>query len=316
MLDGKISQDESCLKGATPMKFRAHDTFFIRKGWLNKGMKHVKENGGVFIRCVGNPMDVLGIGANMVKALRYWLPATGLTEEALKGKRLQTLTPFGEAIFEHDPYLEEIGTLLFIHYKLASNRREATAWYYFFNEFRLMEFNRDDFVLHLTQYIKMTNEATEKDVVSLRSLEDDYACIVNTYVSRKKLNPDKVQPENNIDCPLGEIGLVDILDKQQKTFRKSTPAKESIPPLVTLAIILDQANGAREIKISSILHDPCNVGRIFNLDIITLTGILVKLDNLGFIKVVRTAGLDVVQVTTDMDFLACLKAYYITLQAQ
>ena len=23
------------------MKFRAHDTFFIRKGWLSKGMKYV-----------------------------------------------------------------------------------------------------------------------------------------------------------------------------------------------------------------------------------------------------------------------------------
>ena len=26
------------------MKFRAHETFFIRKGWLSKGMKAVKMN--------------------------------------------------------------------------------------------------------------------------------------------------------------------------------------------------------------------------------------------------------------------------------
>ena len=26
------------------MKFRAHDTFFIRKGWLAKGVKHVQKN--------------------------------------------------------------------------------------------------------------------------------------------------------------------------------------------------------------------------------------------------------------------------------
>ena len=24
-----------------PMKFRAHETFFIRKGWLSKGLKYV-----------------------------------------------------------------------------------------------------------------------------------------------------------------------------------------------------------------------------------------------------------------------------------
>ena len=55
------------------MKFRAHDTFFIRKGWLSKGMKYVQKKPDVFVAKDENPMDVLGIGANMVKALRYWL---------------------------------------------------------------------------------------------------------------------------------------------------------------------------------------------------------------------------------------------------
>ena len=31
------------------MKFRAHDTFFIRKGWLNKGMKYVNFKPDVFV---------------------------------------------------------------------------------------------------------------------------------------------------------------------------------------------------------------------------------------------------------------------------
>ena len=31
------------------MKFRAHDTFFIRKGWLNKGLRNVNADaGGVY----------------------------------------------------------------------------------------------------------------------------------------------------------------------------------------------------------------------------------------------------------------------------
>ena len=58
-------------------KFRAHDTFFIRKGWLNKGMRNVKNDPQVFMGVNGNPMDILGIGTNMVKALRYWLQAVG-----------------------------------------------------------------------------------------------------------------------------------------------------------------------------------------------------------------------------------------------
>ena len=73
------------------MKFRAHDTFFIRKGWLSKGMKYVHAKDDVFISKNENPMDVLGIGANMVKALRYWLQAVGLTEEPSSGRRTQSL---------------------------------------------------------------------------------------------------------------------------------------------------------------------------------------------------------------------------------
>ena len=55
------------------MKFRAHDTFAIRKGWLNKGLRNIEKAPDVFISKDNNPMDVLGIGANMVKSLRYWL---------------------------------------------------------------------------------------------------------------------------------------------------------------------------------------------------------------------------------------------------
>ena len=52
------------------MKFRAHDTFFIRKGWLSKGMRNVIADKDVFITKDKdrNPLDVLGIGSNMVKA--------------------------------------------------------------------------------------------------------------------------------------------------------------------------------------------------------------------------------------------------------
>ena len=31
------------------MKFRAHDTFFIRKGWLSKGMERVVAKNDLFI---------------------------------------------------------------------------------------------------------------------------------------------------------------------------------------------------------------------------------------------------------------------------
>lgn len=185
------------------MKFRAHDTFFIRKGWLNKGLRNVSIDPSVFMGTQGNPMDILGIGANMVKALRYWLQAVGLTKEPNTGRKEQSLTKFGELVFDNDPYIEEMGTLWLLHYQLATNKDDATAWYYFFNEFKLVEFTKEDFVKQLNNYIRINGEE-----VSERSLEDDYNCIINTYVSRIRSNPEKVQPESNIDCPFGELVVV------------------------------------------------------------------------------------------------------------
>ena len=117
------------------MKFRAHETFFIRKGWLSKGMERVVAKEDLFVDKAENPMDVLGIGSNMVKSLRYWLQAVDLTSEPTSGRRVQTLTSFGEKVYDNDRYIEEVGTLYLLQYKLAKNKDNATAWYFFFNEF-------------------------------------------------------------------------------------------------------------------------------------------------------------------------------------
>lgn len=288
------------------MKFRAHDTFFIRKGWLYKGLKNVERDPQVFLGTNGNPMDVLGIGANMVKALRYWLQAVGFTEEPSTGRKAQTIKELGILVYENDPYMEELGTLCLIHYSLATNMDEATAWYFFYNEFNLSEFSKDDFVLQLKNFVRMH----QTEDVSERSLEDDYNCIINTYVPRIKSNPKKVQPESNIDCPLGELGLIDIVNKKDKLYRKCTPIKDTIPPVIVLAVIINQAAGQKEIKISSIQNDKRNVGRVFNLDIITLTNLLYKLELMGYVKVIRTAGLDVVRIIRELNYLDCIREYY------
>lgn len=287
------------------MRFRAHETFFIRKGWLSKGIKNVVADPAVFMGNSGNPMDVLGIGSNMVKSLRYWLQTVGLTTEPAYGKKEQSLTDFGKLVKKYDPYIEELGTLWLLHYHLAKNLNDATSWYFFFNEFKLMEFDKDDFVRQLSAFLRMQNEE-----VSERSLEDDYNCIINTYLSRMKSNPEKVQPESNIDCPLGELGLIDISNKKNKIYRKVSPKKETIHPLVVFAVIIDQACGAREIKISSLQNDKLNIGKVFNMDIISLTSILYELELLGFIKVVRTAGLDIIKINGDFSFISSVEEYY------
>ena len=292
------------------MKFRAHDTFFIRKGWLSKGMRHVKNSAEVFISRDENPMDVLGLGANMVKALRYWLQAVGLTQEPVTGKRTQTFTELGNLIYEHDPYFEERGTLWLLQYRLASNRDLATAWYFFFNEFSMQEFTRDNFVTALKNYISMQDDATE---IATRSLEEDFQCIVGTYLPRHRNDDKKISPENNIVCPFSELGLIDILNKRQKIFRKSIPPVVSLSPWIIFAVIIDNAIGRKEITLAELLRSPRNIGRVFNLDSIAMLDALYVVERLGLIKISRTAGLDVVSIRRELTFLECVKNFYISI---
>lgn len=295
------------------MKFRAHDTFFIRKGWLSKGMKYVHAKPDVFVDKAENPMDVLGIGSNMVKALRYWLQTVGLTKEPNSGRRTQSFTDLGKAIFENDRFIEETGTLFLLQYKLASNKEDATAWYYFFNEFAMSEFTKEDFVAGLQNYVLMSDSNTS---VAIRSLNDDFTCIVNTYLPKHRTGSTKVSPENNIDCPFGDLGLVDVLSKTRRTYKKTIPSVVSIDPWVALAVIQDQAKGRTEIGLNELLTAPCNIGKVFNLDAISMLDLLRVVEKLGELKIIRTAGLDIIRILSDKDFQACVDMYYSSLDKQ
>lgn len=288
-------------------KFRAHETFFIRKGWLSKGMRYVTQKPDVFTDKNDNPMDVLGIGANMVKSLRYWLQAVGLTKEPKTGKKNQSLTDFGNLVYEKDPYTEELGTLYLLHYKLVTDEDMAPSWYYFFNKFVMKEFSKDDFVAQIQNELKMDGTA-----VAIRSLTDDFTCIVNTYVPRYKSDPNKVSPENNINCPFGELGLIDILNKERGnyTYKKSIPMARSFNPWVIMAVIIDQAKGREEISLNELLSAEKNIGKVFNLDSICMLSLLHEVEKLGEIKIIRTAGLDVVRVLHKRSFIDCVIKYY------
>lgn len=286
------------------MKFRGHETFFIRKGWLSKGMKYIQQDPAVFVSRERNPMDVLGIGANMVKSLRYWMTTVGLTKEAVKGKRVQELTETGRLIYENDRYIEEFGTLCILQHHLASQKESATAWYYFFNVFNLQEFTKDDFVNGLHEYTALHDEK-----VALRSLGDDFTCILGTYLPRYKTRK-QVSPEDNIDCPLGELGLIDIVDREKKRYKKSCPPASRIHPWVAASFIMEQAGERNEIALNDLLVGENSIGKLFNFDVITLIDVLRRVEKTGAVKIIRTAGLDVLRVNEHIEPAECIKRYY------
>lgn len=73
---------------------------------------------------------------------------------------------------------------------------------------------------------------------------------------------------------------------------------------------MDQNPDENEIALNELLNAPCNIGKVFNLDAITMLDILHNVEKTGIIKIIRTAGLDVVRINEHFSFLECMKRYY------
>ncbi len=295
------------------MRFRAHETFAIRKGWLHKGMKNVVKNSRVFIDKEANPMEILGLGTNMVKALRYWLQVAGLTSEN-RGTRMQSLTKFGQLVWQNDKYIEEDGTLYLIHYFLSSNLQMATSWCYFFNHFNATEFTKETFLESFKLFLSEQEKDGEEIKYSERALLEDLDCILRTYLPSQT----KYSPESNMDSPFLDLQLMKVVDSKEKVYAKNSATSLVINPLIILAVMVkekerkqdEEETTITDIKISSLEIEPCNIGRIFNLNSLTVAMYLDKLQNMGFIKVVRTAGLDIVKFNEEYKFIDIVNKYY------
>ena len=297
------------------MRFRAHETFAIRKGWLHKGMKNVVNSPTVFIDKEVNPMEKLGLGTNMVKALRYWLQVAGLTTENQK-TRMQTLTEFGELVWKNDKYIEEDGTLYLIHYFLSSNKKMGTSWYYFFNHYNATEFTKESYLesIKLFLYDQEKENGGKEIKFSERALLEDLDCILRTYLPSQI----KYSPESNMDSPFLDLQLLKVIDAKEKVFAKNSSLSLVINPLIILVVIINEKEKIEEkektkvsdIKIATLESTPNNIGRIFNLNNLTVAMYLDKLQNMGYIKVVRTAGLDIIKINEELTFIEVVEKYY------
>lgn len=299
------------------MRFKAHQSFFVRKGWISKGLKAVLEDGRMLMPGSSKKaMDELGLGANQVVALRYWLQAMGLIKNKDGRKREHVLTTLGELVLRQDPYTEETGTLFALQCNLASAREEAAAWYFFFNEFRMNVFRREDFTRALEHYVFTYNDRKN---VALASLESDFNCIIGTYVPHDRTSGKAVSPESVIDCPLGELGLVDVESRSDRTYRKTPPNTNTLPATLVLYAICSMREHLAEegqppqaeIPLETLLNGPYSPGRVYNLDSVGLLDKLYELQNDDYLRINRTAGLDVVRILADdLNKEECLRWYY------
>lgn len=281
--------------------FAKHETFYIRDGWLNKGIQAVIENHNIFLE--DEAPEVLGLGKNMVRSLRFWMQAGGITcEERVGSRTAQKLTQFGHLLHKYDPYQELDGTLWFLHHNLISNHKLTTTWYWFFNHYVPTRFTLREFLDRLKAWLN-TQVAEESKNVADSSLRKDFDCLLKTYLPSQR----DTSPEDVLESPLTTLGLLsaytdfdDELGKKVKAYRLEVGSLDNIHPLVMLYVLLrsqqiGERREAQQVGLQTVLREPCNVGRTFNIKPTDFEDLLSQLNDRypqWRVQLTRTSGLD------------------------
>ncbi|TKJ32899.1 MAG: hypothetical protein CEE38_22010 [Planctomycetes bacterium B3_Pla] len=246
-----------------------HETFHPRHGWLKKGFDYVKKDNDVFRR--DDAAVVLGVGKNMIRAMKYWCTAFKVIQEKLEAPKNRTRplipTELGEALLSDkgwDPYLEDHASLWLLHWELLKKPNLATAWYFTFNEFHLSEFTAAHLHEALVEYISKTfSDIT----ITESSTKKDVNTIFRMY-GKRSISKSKVIDEENINCPFAELGLIEKIENSSYyTFKVGM--KKGLAPSIIVATCLEFASsieaGARTITFSRLLYEQGSPGVIFKL---------------------------------------------------
>lgn len=277
------------------LKLRGHESFYIREGWLTKGIVAINKDKYILSNTI-SAIDELGVGSAMVKSIRYWLQALSLTDEKRgeKGKRYQELSEdFGKILFENDKYFEDLGTIYLLHYKLVSNKDLATTWNLFFNSIKATEMTKYHMEEGVKQLILNIDPQYE---ISERSLSDDCNCLIKTYFAEKS---DLKNPEDNMICPFSDLGLIkkEHIRGKDEIIYKTVPERNKLDKLIVLYVIMDNLGDKQSTTIKNLIEDENNIGSIFNLDKNTINYYIDILRDEGYLRVNRTAGLNTIYPT-------------------
>jgi|LGOV01.1.fsa_nt_gb hypothetical protein len=266
---------------------KGHSSFYIREGWLAKGLEIDDVN---IFRDSIRGTEILGVGTTMVKAIRYYLTATNLKNNLSLANEI-----FGELVKNYDPFFELYTTKFLVHYNLVCNENKATSWYLFFNHTDFDGMTKDEISNSLDVTLQEMKPNTS---YSRKSLEDDVSCILHSYITKSYTH--EITPEDNYRCPLADLKLLDI-DSSHRII-KSEPIYDTLDMLVILYVIInaseeiDNQDFVYQTSVDRLLNDPKNIGRVFNLSRTQIYKYLEELQDAGYLTIHKTAGLDQIYI--------------------
>lgn len=284
----------------TKYTFSGHDSFHCRQLWLKKGFDFV-QGGHSF-----NSEDAvvkLGVGKNMVSAIRYWLKAYNIIDNK------DNPTEFGRKLFDtedgYDPFLEDDASLWLLHYQLVKTG-VASIYSIVFNEFRKEKILfKDDVFLN---YLKRIQETSPELSFNPNTVAKDFMVFVNTY----KNEEDNNDVEDSFSGILSEIGLLKTIGKgKDKQYQIENNDRDNLEEAVLLFSILDNSNYGNSISLNSLEYDYNSPGSIFALNRSGLANKISEIvsDNKN-ITFTDHAGIKELQFKSKPNAFSILDSYY------
>lgn len=202
-------------------RFSGHETFACRFAWLPKAVRLIARDPKALSDDERAILE-LGLGKNMVRALRFWLEAFDI---ASAEAGVWSLLPFGEAIFGEnglDPYIERVETQWLLHWRLSTAVESPIfAWRHILYRRMRPDFTRSELLAEMrTEGMHLGYE--HSDVTLLQHAD----VFIHSYVG--SLNP--TSPEDALDGPLVDLGLLRRLGRRRG-------GADRIEPVFTLARI-------------------------------------------------------------------------------
>ena len=275
------------------VKFKRNESFYIRDGWFQKALHALDINDeNVFSGIKG--VDYLGIGANMVKSLKYWLFVSNIITLESKSYKL---TEFGRLLLEYDPYLENNFTWFLIHYYICQRKEDAPIFNYFFNS-NITRFEKSELIK--TMYELISNDYPNQSIKN-NYLSDDIGVFLKTYV----VEDHDGNPEDNYISPLSNL---ELLEKKKDVYIRKKARYSKLSYLIVYYALTQQYEESFNIEDS--FMDNNSPIRLFNLDKNSFMQYLEEMKRRELINVNKTAGLNTVYFVAKKDLAEIFSTYF------
>jgi len=268
--------------------FANHESFHIKYSWLKKAYDKVYDDGQVFVR--DDATIKLGVGKNMVRAIRYWaMTSKIITANKLQKNSKMEPTDMGAMIFDKkgfDPYMGHPDTLWLLHWLIFSPPCRIPVWWIIMNEFPATNVQIDD----MSEYIKSRIiNIPEWKTPSEKSIEKDISVFIHTYSTRQ----DKLSIEEYLDCPFRQLHM--IKQNSRETIRFVFGKKPKLSPLVIAFACLDfiRQTGitSKSISVSRLATEAGSVGNTFKISEIEIADMLKEAcESVSSIRMQNTGG--------------------------